>query len=130
MGWHRRHARPTVPSAPADRVSRPELGGRRQYRDNVDITANVLRISRSLLDFPDNRRYGYELMRETGLRSPSMYKALHRMQDEGWLTSYLETGDPKMLGRRRRRYYELTETGRAAVVDQLARWARVLRGEA
>jgi DNA-binding PadR family transcriptional regulator len=94
----------------------------------VDITANVLRISRSLLDVSDNRRYGYELMRETGLRSPSMYKALHRMQDAGWLTSYLEVGDPKLLGRRRRRYYVLTDEGRQHAQDNLRLWVDALRG--
>lgn len=117
-----------MPSGPADRVSRPELGAVRRYGEGVEITANVLRISRSLLDVPDNRRYGYELMRETGLRSPSMYKALHRMQDDGWLTSYLEPGDPRQLGRRRRRYYVLTDEGRAYAEGNLRRWFDVLRG--
>lgn len=94
----------------------------------MDITANVLRISRSLLDVGDHRRYGYELMRETGLRSPSMYKALHRMQDAGWLTSYLEPGDPRVLGRRRRRYYVLTDEGRTHAQRNLREWVDTLRG--
>lgn len=95
----------------------------------MDIKANVLLIARALLDVPDHRRYGYQLMRETGLRHSSMYQALHRMENQGWLTSYLEPGDPRQLGRRRRRYYELTELGSRAVVDSLRQWTAVLRGD-
>lgn len=93
----------------------------------VVITTNILLISRSLLDVPDYRRYGYELMHVTGLKPASMYQALHRMQDEGWLTSYLEPGEPQQLGRKRRRYYELTEYGEQIVRTQLRAWSVRLR---
>lgn len=95
----------------------------------VDITANVLKISRSLLDVPDHRRYGYELIRSTGLRQTSMYRSLHHMEAHGWLISYLEEGDPRVLGRRLRRYYQLTETGHEAIVGHLQHWSAVLRGD-
>lgn len=94
----------------------------------MDVTANVLLISRSLVDVPDNRRYGYELMRTTGLRPASMYQVLRRMEADGWVTSYWEDGDPRVLGRRRRRYYELTDRGRTLAVAQLRRWSETLRG--
>lgn len=95
----------------------------------MDIKANTLLISSALLNVPDHRRYGYQLMRDTGLGHSSMYTALHRMQNQGWLTSYLEPGDPKVLGRRRRRYYELTEDGERAFTDSFRFWASLLRGQ-
>lgn len=93
----------------------------------VEVTTNVLLISRALLDVDDHRRYGYELMHITGLKAASMYQALHRMQDEGWLTSYLEEGDPRQLGRKKRRYYELTERGEYLARTHLRVWAERLR---
>lgn len=95
----------------------------------MEITANVLRISRSLLDAPDQRRYGYELMICTGLASPSMYKALHRMEAAGWLESYPEPGTHKTLGRAPRRYYEITGQGRMLLKRHIKRWASMLRGD-
>lgn len=92
----------------------------------MDFKANVLRISRALLDVPDHRRYGYQLMRVTGLGHSSMYQALHRMQDEGWLTSYIEPGDARVLGRKPRRYYELTELGQRVFTEGLREWAAIL----
>lgn len=96
----------------------------------MDVTANVLLISRSLLDVPDNRRYGYELMRATGLKPASMYQVLRRMDADEWVTSYWEPGDPRELGRKRRRYYELTDRGRALATAELRRWTESLRGSA
>jgi DNA-binding PadR family transcriptional regulator len=95
----------------------------------MDVTANVLLISRALLDVPDQRRYGYELMAMTRLRTASMYQTLHRMEDNGWLTSYWETGNPRDLGRKRRRYYELTESGERTAKAHLKHWLETLRGE-
>lgn len=94
----------------------------------MDVTTNVLLISRALLDVPDHRRYGYELMAITRLKTASMYQALHRMEDSGWLTSYWESGNPKELGRKRRRYYELTELGQMRVEGHLRHWLEMLRG--
>lgn len=98
--------------------------------EGMDVTANVLLISRALLDVPDHRRYGYELMQLTKLRNGSMYTALHRMEDNGWLTSYWEPGNPRELGRKRRRYYELTEVGQRQVEGHLRHWVATLRGAA
>lgn len=92
------------------------------------MTANVLLISRALLDVPDRRRYGYELMRITRLRSSSMYVVLARMREAGWVTCYLEPGDPRELGRRLRVYYELTEKGEWAITTSLRHWVDALRG--
>lgn len=96
----------------------------------MDVTANVLLISRALLDVPDHRRYGYELMAVTRLKTASMYQALRRMEDAGWLTSYWESGNPRDLGRRRRRYYELTDVGRRTAGAYLRHWLETLRGTA
>lgn len=97
----------------------------------MHVTANVLAVSRALLDVPDHRRYGYELMAIVGLPDSSMYKLLHRMEDNGWLESSLEPGDPRTLGRKRRRYYVLTELGQERTEREMRRWVKYLaRGAA
>ena len=99
----------------------------------MDVTTNELMISRWLLDVPDHRRYGYELMQQTGLGSASMYQALHRMEQNGWLTSYLEPLGVAERGRRRRggrrRFYELTDEGREHMTRQVRDWLARLRGD-
>ena len=47
------------------------------------------------------------------MRSPVMYRILHSMLDEGWLTDGWE--EQAQIGRAKRpprRYYELTDTGK------------------
>jgi PadR family transcriptional regulator len=66
----------------------------------------------ALMDKPSARHWGYELSRQSGVRSGVLYPLLHRMHGDGWLVDGWET--PDEAGRRRppRRYYELTDLGR------------------
>ena len=69
---------------------------------------------------PDGRHWGYEMSRESGLRSGVLYPVLHRMLDEGWLVDGWE--EMTKEGRRRppRRYYEITDEGRRQMGAVLA----------
>lgn len=69
------------------------------------------RILRALMEAPTERRYGLELMTQTGLRSGSLYPALATLEDRGWLSSSWESADPSAEGRPRRRLYRLTAQG-------------------
>ena len=48
----------------------------------------------------------------------SLYPALHRFDNRGWVTSYWRTTDNNRIAR----YYELTAAGRHALSEEIARW--------
>jgi transcriptional regulator len=51
----------------------------------------------------------------------SLFPALHRMEDEGWLSS--SWGESE--NNRRAKFYQLTRAGRRQLGAETARWARV-----
>src|SRR5437588_13110435 len=51
----------------------------------------------------------------------SLYPALHRLEDRGWIASFWGTSESN----RRARYYRLTTTGREQLVEQTSRWTRL-----
>lgn len=50
----------------------------------------------------------------------SLYPAVHRFENRGWVTSYWRTTENNRIAR----YYELTAAGRHALAEELARWRR------
>jgi PadR family transcriptional regulator, regulatory protein PadR len=48
----------------------------------------------------------------------SLYPALHRMEERGWVTSYWRTTENNRIAR----YYQLTSEGRSALADEIASW--------
>jgi PadR family transcriptional regulator PadR len=48
----------------------------------------------------------------------SLYPALHRLEDRGWIASFWGTSE----NNRRARYYRLTPTGRRQLAQQTSRW--------
>jgi PadR family transcriptional regulator, regulatory protein PadR len=80
-------------------------------KNGIRMTTAVARVLRQFLDEPSEPRYGYELMRATGLASGTMYVILARLQRDGWLTSVQEGIDPEAVGRPARRLYRLTGDG-------------------
>lgn len=53
----------------------------------------------------------------------SLYPALHRLEDRGWIASFWGTSE----NNRKARYYRLTPMGRQQLVSQTARWEQVVR---
>ncbi len=53
----------------------------------------------------------------------SLYPALHRLEDRGWVASFWGTSESN----RRARYYRLTPAGREQLNTQTARWEQVVR---
>ena len=51
----------------------------------------------------------------------SLFPALHRMEEEGWLTS--SWGDSE--NNRRAKYYRLTKAGRRQLDSETRRWGRI-----
>lgn len=60
-----------------------------------------------------------ELSRDTfQIGQGSLYPALHRFEQRGWVTSYWRTTENRRIAR----YYDLTATGKAALGEEIARW--------
>ena len=53
----------------------------------------------------------------------SLYPALHRLEDRGWIASFWGTSE----NNRKAKYYRLTPMGRQQLVSQTARWEQVVR---
>ncbi len=55
------------------------------------------------------------------VKAGSLFPALHRMEEAGWLTS--EWGESET--KRRARFYRLTRTGRGRLRSEADRWERI-----
>lgn len=77
----------------------------------MQITHTLVAVAAALMSAPDAKHWGYELSRQTGVRSGVLYPILGRLLDYGWLADGWE--DPATIDGKRppRRYYTLTEAG-------------------
>lgn len=72
------------------------------------------------------KMYGYQIIRELDRRSEGyftmtaalLYPALHQLEIDGFLKSEWEDG----RGKRRRKYYSITQKGRKAMAASQAEW--------
>ena len=71
----------------------------------------------AMLEDPLAWRYGYALLKETGLQSGTLYPLLMRLYDQGLLDA--EWREPEMAGRPPRHVYRLTPAGLAFARAQL-----------
>ena len=52
----------------------------------------------------------------------SLYPALHRLEDKGWLASYWGTSE----NNRKAKYYKLTAAGRKRLTTERSRWQQMV----
>jgi PadR family transcriptional regulator, regulatory protein PadR len=82
-------------------------------------TKSLVKVALVMMLDPHGQYWGYDLTRQAGVLSGSLYPILRRMLEDGWLTDGWE--DPATVSDRPpRRYYELTDKGRAALGATLA----------
>ena len=78
-------------------------------------------------------KYGFDIMDDTGLQSGSVYRALSRLEELGLARSKWEAAHLAVREKRpRRRYYEMTESGKAELStarETIAGLAKRLRTE-
>jgi DNA-binding PadR family transcriptional regulator len=95
------------------------------------ITPTVFEI---LLSLADGDRHGYDIMLEvehrsggaTIIRPGSLYRALHRLLEQGLVEELDERPDAERDDERRR-YYHITEPGLAALREEAERMASAVR---
>jgi PadR family transcriptional regulator, regulatory protein PadR len=84
-------------------------------RRHSEQTLAVLAV---LSDQPRKWRHGYDLSRDTGLKSGTLYPILMRLGERGFLESRWEPSSEP--GRPPRHVYRLTSAGRALAREQLS----------
>jgi PadR family transcriptional regulator PadR len=75
------------------------------------LSAQTLKVLGALMSARTSELAGSEIARETKLASGTLYPILLRLEEAGWLASRWEAGDPRALGRPRRRLYHATGVG-------------------
>jgi PadR family transcriptional regulator, regulatory protein PadR len=76
-------------------------------------TYSLIQLGMALMADPGGRHWGYDLGKRSGVRSGVLYPALQRMLEEAWLRDGWEEQGEVRPKRPPRRYYELTEKGKA-----------------
>lgn len=74
--------------------------------------------------------YGYEMVKQLkensndlyNMSEGTLYPALKRLENKGWLASYWENADSG-----RRKYYRLTQDGKKELEKKLGQWNQVSR---
>ena len=87
---------------------------------DLDITPKMARVLKVFLEDPDQPRYGFELMKLTGMASGSLYPMLAKLETAGWLSRGKEDIDPRAAGRPARTNYVITGAAVSAARVQLA----------
>ncbi len=80
-----------------------------------DSSPQTRAVLAALHDHPAHWRHGYDISRETGLASGTLYPILGRLADRGLLETRWEDDPPE--GRPRRHLYRLTALGEARAVE-------------
>jgi PadR family transcriptional regulator PadR len=75
------------------------------------VTPQMLRLLEVLACDPNAEQWGLALAKAAGIQSPTVYRALARLETAQWVTSSPEEIDPARAGRPRRRLYRLTPDG-------------------
>jgi PadR family transcriptional regulator len=87
---------------------------------DLDITPRMATVLKAFLEDPGQPRYGFELMRITGMASGSLYPMLARLEAAGWLSRGREDIDPHVAGRPARTNYTIAGTAVSAARIRLA----------
>lgn len=86
----------------------------------LEITPRMAKVLKIFLEDPAQPRYGFELMKLTGLASGSLYPMMARLEEAGWLTRGKEDIDPHAAGRPPRLHYTIAGDAVTAARVQLA----------
>lgn len=85
---------------------------------NRPLSAEARVVVLALAEAPARWRHGYDLIRETGLKSGTLYPILMRLTDRGLMEARWE--EPEQPGRPPRHAYRLTAGGLAVAAELAA----------
>ena len=83
------------------------------------MTLAIVRLLEVFLAHPEAKRWGYELLKQSGVKRSTLYPILTRLEDEGWIEGEWEDIDEEMAGRPARRYYRLTAEGQRCASEAI-----------
>jgi PadR family transcriptional regulator PadR len=86
-----------------------------------DPSLSTLRVLRALLEQPTGQFYGLQLAEGIGIKAGVLYPILTRLEEDGWITGDWEDIDESAAGRRRRRWYRLTDEGQREARDLISK---------
>lgn len=95
---------------------------------SIRRSPQTIALLEALLVRPSDWRYGYDLSRDTGLASGTLYPILMRLSERGVLEARWE--EVHELGRPPRHVYRLTAAGRERARELLSSERGVKRGRA
>ena len=75
----------------------------------ANSSPQTIKLLEALLSQPAEWRYGYDLSKETGLKSGTLYPQLMRLEASGWLEAQWE--EAPQPGKPARHMYKLTALG-------------------
>ena len=84
------------------------------------LSLQTLRVLQVFMEDPSQPRYGLELMERTAVKSGTIYPALLKLEQEGYISSSWGTSD----NNRRAKFYALTRAGRKQLEREAREWER------
>ncbi len=103
--------------------------GRTEKQADVDMLKGTLDmlILRTLIMGPAHGHTIANIIERTSenvldVEQGSLYPALHRLEDRGWVSSYWGASE----NNRKARFYQLTPSGRKKLVAEASRWRQIV----
>jgi DNA-binding PadR family transcriptional regulator len=87
--------------------------------NGLRLSAQTIQVLSVFLQAPKGWRYGYDISRDTGLKSGTLYPILMRLADGGFLGTRWESTEP---GKPPRHTYRLTPQGLRAARELVRSW--------
>ena len=104
----------------------PKRGGQPLQDEMLQGTLDLLVLQTLLLGPAHGHTIAYAIERRSDdvlqVEHGSLYPALHRLEDRGWIASFWGTSE----NNRKARYYRLTKTGRKQLAEQTGRWEQLV----
>ncbi len=102
--------------------------GSRSEGDMLQGTLDMLILQTLLLGTAHGHSIAHAIERGSSeilqVEHGSLYPALYRLEDRGWIASFWGTSE----NNRKARYYRLTPAGRKRLVAETTRWERLVSG--
>src|SRR5207249_1572420 len=119
-----------VPAPVDDRVEESKTMPRREspmHSEMLQGTLDMLILQTLVLGAAHGHTIAYAIEHRSEevlqIEHGSLYPALHRLEDRGWIASFWGTSE----NNRKAKYYRLTARGRAQLAVQTSRWDEIAR---